>query len=109
MAWTDRVLVVMYEHKYKDELKYRFEIVRPEDGNGKHYEAEFRKTCFFKSTKNPGEIVRISKGLQARDKKWFDEHSAEIDAALAAKYDAIGCTPKPAPDAGPDAVDEVPY
>lgn len=109
MAWNDRVLVVLYEHKYKDELKYKIEIVRPEDGAGKHYEAELRKTGYYKS-KDTGEVVRgYSKGFHARDLKWLDGNRARVDEALAAKYEAIGAAPKPAAPVDDGPVEETPF
>ena len=109
MAWNDRVLVVLYEHKYKDELKHKFEIIRPEDGAGKHYDAVLQKTSYYKKD---GVLTRgCAKGFALRDLKWLDENRARVDEALAAKYDAIGVTPKPPETIVDDdgGVEEIPF
>ena len=105
MAWTKRTIAVLYEHIVNDEIKYKFEIIRSEDGNGKHMEAGFFKIYYWKKD---GVITRGgADGLFKRDLDWRDANRAKIDELLAAKHDAIGMTPKPAPV--DDAVEDVPF
>ena len=96
MGWNNRVLVVLQENKYKDELKSKWEIVRPEDGGGKHYAAGLAKTGYYKKD---GSITRgYPQILTKYDLKWIDENRARIDAAIEAKYEVKS-----------DGVEDVPF
>ena len=114
MPWTNRTLVVLEEHVYKSELKYKWEIIRPEDGAGKHYAAGLAKIGYYKDKKT-GETTRgYPQLLGMYDLKWIDKNRERIDAAIEAKYDAIGHTQKPAEEpppaqGGDDTVEEVPF
>jgi len=107
MAWVNRVLVVLEDVMYKDELKAKWEIIRPEDGNGKHYAAGLAKTSYYKN-KTDGALTRgFPQILTKYDMDWIDKNRTRINEAIAAKHDAIGMTPKPAPV--DDAVEDVPF
>lgn len=107
MAWVDRVLVVLEEHKYKDELKHKWEITRRESAEDKrHFDAGLVKTGYYKKD---GAIVRgYPQPILTRDLKWLDENRARVDAALAAKYEILGAAPTPTQDDG-GPVEETPF
>lgn len=105
--WTTKVLKVMDEYTDKDgNLKNRREIVRLENGEGKHFDPCFQKTSFY--LKDGVQTRGYPQSLNKYDFKWIDEHRKDIDAALASDWKEEA--PVAEASAAVDAeIDEVPF
>jgi hypothetical protein len=104
-TWTTKVLKVLDEYKDKEGvLKNRREIVRLENGEGKHFDPQFQKTSFYLN-KDGVQTRGYAQGLNKHDFKWIDEHRKDIDAALAAEWKEEA----PVPVAPAGDIEETPF
>ena len=99
MAWSTKVLKVYQEGRNKNgELKSKYECVRMENEEGKHFDPQFQKVSYYK--KDGAEVRGYAQPLNKYDLKWLDAHRAEVDSDLASDWKA----PAPA-----DGNEDVPY
>ncbi len=102
--WKDVVLKVLKENKDKDGvLRSKWEIVRPENDEGKHFSPGLVKTGYYKKD---GEIVRgFPQILTQYDLNYIRDNWAAIRAAMDPAPTASE-TPAATP---PADIEEVPF
>lgn len=105
--WKDVVLKVLQENFDKDKvLRSKWEVVRPENDEGKHFSPGLVKTGYYVKE---GALTRgFPQILTSYDLNWIRDHWTEIRSAM---DPAPASDPKPAQTPPPQNADieEIPF